>query len=68
MSQYNNLKILIKRKARTSHKCFSCGEIIKKGDIYYSEELKDRFINYPHKKKFCADCYKNYANTERKNN
>lgn len=68
MSQYNGLKILIKREARTNHICSSCGVIIKSGDSYYSEELSDRRINYPHKKKFCIICHKKYVNTKRKNN
>lgn len=57
MGQYNKLKILIKREARTNHKCFSCGTLIKSGEIYYSEELSDKYINYPQKKKFCVNCY-----------
>lgn len=68
MGQYDKLKILIKRKARTNHQCFSCGGIIKDGEFYYSEELSDKYINYPHRKKFCGSCYKKYANTKRKNN
>lgn len=68
MSKYNGLKILRKCKARTDHICFSCDTIIKSGDSYYSEELSDERINYPHNKKFCIICHKKYADTERKNN
>lgn len=68
MGQYDNLKILKQRRARTNHQCFSCGRIINSGEFYYSEELSDKYINYPHKKKFCIICHKKYANAKRKNN
>jgi PHP family Zn ribbon phosphoesterase len=58
MSKYNNFKTLIKRKARVNHSCSSCGAIIEKGSFYYSEELSDRHINFPQKKKICDNCYK----------
>jgi hypothetical protein len=59
MGKYDSLKILIKRKARVNHNCTSCGEIIKAGEFYYSEELKDKHINFIHRKKLCDSCYKN---------
>lgn len=58
MSKYNELKILRKREARTDYACSSCRAIIKSGDSYYSEEISDKRINYPRKKKFCITCHK----------
>lgn len=51
MDKYNHLKVLTKRKARTAHQCNLCGKEIIQEEFYYSEELSDKHINYPARKK-----------------
>ncbi len=57
MGKYDSLKFLKRTKARAEHQCRKCGQLIKIGDFYYVEELKDRFLHSLHRKKFCSDCY-----------
>ena len=69
MDKYNHLKVLVKRKARAVHQCNLCDKEIIQGEFYYSEELSDKHINYPLRKKICQNCYnKIYAwNSAREN-
>ena len=57
MSKYDPLKLLKKTKARVDHVCSCCGTVIPKGDVYYREQLADRFLHSLHAKGFCADCF-----------
>ena len=57
MSKYDSLKFLKETKARITHTCYSCGEEIRKGEIYYPESIGR--VNAPSIKlrKFCKKCY-----------
>jgi len=57
MSKYDNLRFLKQTKARKEHQCNLCGNIIKKDEVYYPEEIKDKFLHSLHRKKFCKNCY-----------
>ncbi len=57
MSKYNNLKFLKPTKAIKEHQCNLCGNIIKKEEVYYSEEIKNKFLYSLHGKKLCKNCY-----------
>ncbi len=57
MSKYDNLIYYKQTKARTDHNCTNCLQLIKSGDIYYSEKIKDKFLHSLHRKKFCKQCY-----------
>ena len=57
MSKYADLKFLKPTEARKEHQCNLCGNIIQKGEIYYSEEIQDKFLHSLHRKKFCKNCY-----------
>lgn len=61
MGKFNNLKILKKTKARTSHQCNICGKIINQGDYYYKEHIKDKFLHSLNAKKFCNECYNKFG-------
>ena len=64
MNKYNNLKFFKETKARANHICSSCGKQINAGDIYYPEEMKDKFLHSLHRKKLCAQCYENMNKTK----
>ena len=57
MNKYDNLKFFKETKARAQHICSNCGTQINQGDIYYPEEIKDRFLHSLHRKKLCKNCY-----------
>jgi hypothetical protein len=57
MGKYDELKYLKMAKARVAHLCNKCGRQILKGDIYYVESLKDKFLQILHAKKFCCICF-----------
>jgi hypothetical protein len=57
VSKYDNLKFFKKTKARANHICSNCGAQINKGDIYYPEVIKDKFLHSLHNKKLCKHCY-----------
>jgi hypothetical protein len=57
MSKYDNLKFFKQTKSRADHVCSSCGKKINRGDIYYPEEIKDKFLHSLHRKKLCKKCY-----------
>lgn len=57
MSKYNNLKIFKETKSRANHICSNCKTQINAGDIYYPEEIKDKFLHSLHRKKLCKKCY-----------
>ncbi len=61
MSKYNGSKFLKRTKARVSHRCNLCGQLIPIGGFYYAEELKDKFLHLLHKKKFCSNCYNKFG-------
>lgn len=58
MSKYNSLRFLKETKARILHVCDKCGEKIKNGEVYYSENIGK--VNAPgiRLKKFCYKCGK----------
>ena len=56
MGKYDNFKILKNKIAPTNLQCQLCRQIIKQGDYYYSEEIEDKFLHSPHRKKFCKEC------------
>lgn len=62
MSKYSDLKIYKETKARANHICSNCGTQINQGDIYYPEEMKDKFLHSLHRKKLCEKCYRNLNN------
>lgn len=57
MGKYDDLKFFKETKARSNHICSECGKQITAGDIYFPEEIKDRFLHSLHRKKFCGKCY-----------
>lgn len=57
VSKYNNIKYFKKTKARADHICSNCGVQIKRGDIYYPEVIKDKFLYSLHNEKLCKNCY-----------
>lgn len=57
MGKYDHLKYLKKTKARENHTCYRCGKTINVNDHYYSESMKDRFLQSLHSRKFCTECY-----------
>lgn len=59
MSKYDNIKYFKETKARADHICSNCREQINAGDIYYPEEIKDKFLHSLHRKKLCKKCYQN---------
>lgn len=61
MGKYDNFKFLKRTKARVEQQYRKCGQLIKVGDFYYVEELKDRFLHSLHRKKFCCDCYRKHG-------
>lgn len=61
MSKYDSLKILKKVRARTNHICSKCGQEISQNNIYYKEQIKDKFFHNLHAKKYCEICYKKYG-------
>lgn len=61
MGKFDSMKILKKTTARTFHRCARCDNVINKGDVYYSEEIKDKFLHSLHKKKFCSRCYEDHG-------
>lgn len=69
MGKYDNLRILKRTKARTSHICNKCGKEIEPGEFYYRECINDAFLHTLHAKKYCLSCYEKYGNrliTDRK--
>jgi hypothetical protein len=63
MGKYNNLTILKGVKARTRHTCYSCGKEIWPGEVYYREDLEDRFLHTLHAKKYCSSCREKVVGT-----
>jgi hypothetical protein len=57
MSKYDDLRFLKETKASAEHTCSRCGDTILVGQIYYSEVLKDRFLQSLNRKKYCPKCY-----------
>jgi len=57
MSKLDDLKILKRTKARTNHLCSKCGAVVNVNDFYYVEALKDKFLQYLQRKKYCEKCY-----------
>ena len=58
MTKYNSIH-LKKVKARKKHTCLKCGREINIGEEYYNQ--RDRFLQVPNPKIFCAECYKKYG-------
>lgn len=65
MSKYDNLSFLKQTKARVEHICSICGEIIVPGEIYWKENLQDKFLHNLHAKKYCDICYKEHLENKR---
>lgn len=57
MGKYDDLKFFKETKARSNHICSKCGQQIITGDIYFPEEIKDKFLHSLHRKKLCGECY-----------
>jgi hypothetical protein len=57
MSKFDNLKYFKRTKARVIHICIDCNSVIEIGEYYYSETIKDKFLNSLHRKKLCAHCF-----------
>jgi len=57
MSEYDNLPFYRQIKARAEHNCTNCAQLIRAGDLYYAEDIEDRFLHSLHRKKFCNQCY-----------
>lgn len=53
-------KYLKKVKARTTHECFSCGNIIV-SDYYYRETDEEAFLQTINARAFCEDCYNKFG-------
>jgi hypothetical protein len=62
MNKYDNLKIWKQTKARVNHSCINCEKQINVGELYYAEELKDKFLHSLHRKKLCNKCYQELMN------
>jgi len=57
MGKYNNIKYFKATRARVIHICSNCETQINPGEIYYPEEIKDKFLHSLHRKKLCKNCY-----------
>jgi hypothetical protein len=58
MGKYDEIKKLVKKKARVDHKCSKCGRIITRGTDYYKEDIGR--INKPPNlllRDFCLECF-----------
>ena len=62
MNKHNELKFLKETKAGVPHVCNKCERAIPVGETYYSETLKDKFLQSLHRKKFCKECYEKFGN------
>ena len=60
MDKYNRFKILKKRVTSTTFQCQLCRRLVKQGENYYSEEVKDKFLHFLHKRKFCKKCVEKF--------
>ncbi len=56
MNKHNNLKVLKRKITLITFQCGICKQFVREGESYYSEEIKDRFLHFLHKKKFCKEC------------
>jgi len=56
MGKYDELKYWKKAKARTEHYCQNCGKRIEKGEYYYVERLRDKYIRIINAGKLCNKC------------
>lgn len=61
MGKYNHLRILKKVKARINHIYTNCNSAINKDDVYFIEQLDDKFLHTLNRKKFCINCYEKYG-------
>ena len=61
MNKYDNLKIWKQTKARVNHSCINCEKQINVGELYYAEELKDKFLHSLHGKKLCVNYYEKFV-------
>ena len=57
MGKFDDLKILKRIKARTSHLCVKCGAVVNISEFYYAEVLKDKFLHSLNRKKYCEKCF-----------
>jgi len=57
MSKYEKLKYFKEIKAGSEHLCSNCGRKIYPGNVYYAEDIKDKFLHSLHRKKLCKECY-----------
>lgn len=60
MSKYKQLRFLKRTKARVEHQCNLCGQAISVSEFYYAEKIKDNFLHFLHRKKYCNACYQRY--------
>jgi len=60
MGKYDRFKILRRKIASTNFQCQLCRRFVKEGEDYYSEEIRDKLLYSPHKKKFCKECVEKF--------
>lgn len=61
MSKYDRFRYLKRTKARTTHQCARCKDMIAPDEYYYVETIDDKFLQSLHAKRFCAKCHKKYG-------
>jgi len=64
MGKYDNIKYFKETKARANHICSNCERQIKIGDVYFPEEIKDKFLHSLHREKLCQKCYQTLKATK----
>lgn len=62
MGKYDNIKYFKETKARAINICSNCGAQINPGEIYYPEEMGNKFLHSLHRKKLCKNCYEKIDN------
>lgn len=63
MSKFDKFKKIISVKSRTNHICNNCSSLIRKGELYYKENIEDKFLQSLSLKKFCFKCYEDLGDS-----
>jgi hypothetical protein len=59
--KYSSESKLLETKASSQYVCHHCSKNIFPGDLYYKEQIEDRFLHSLHIKRFCSSCFEEYG-------